>query len=234
MFKNVQIIDSSFSPRHRQGSHSASCSKSLHRTDNDPQSKGAKGCLERCFTAELNCVALGVCSLPDMNHVCRSVTHDEIETFPKICMCCLTIPTLRSRHHRISMNFYLSPPKKSSSNITNLNQSASKARRLIVPGFVPRHPTHHGGVKAMAHPRPTTRSSKWPQCIWVATFSFMGTKCTKTMGDLIEMSCRSCAQLLRCQSWNRISLHFTNQRLQTNRLLDASKWHKTWSLIAKW
>lgn len=83
MFKNVQVIVSSFSPRHRQGSHSASCSKSLHRTDNDPQSKGAKGCLERCFMAELNCVALGVCSLPDMNHVCRSVTHDEIETFPK-------------------------------------------------------------------------------------------------------------------------------------------------------
>lgn len=83
-FHHVQLSNcSSFSPRHRQGSHSASCSKSLHRTDNDPQSKGAKGCLERCFMAELNCVALGVCSLPDMNHVCRSVTHDEIETFQR-------------------------------------------------------------------------------------------------------------------------------------------------------
>ena len=140
------------------------------------------------------------------------------------------------KHNRISMNFYLLPPKILPQK-SQPNQSASKARHRIVRGFVPRHPTHHGGVKAMAHPGPTTRSSKWPQCIWIATFSWEQNG-TKNYGrphrNVLEMSCRSCAQLLSCQSWNRISLHFTNQRLQTNRLLHASRWHKTWSLIAKW
>lgn len=183
MFKHVQVIDSWFSPRHRQGSHSASCSKSLHRTDNDPQSKGAKGCLERCFMAELLCSSW--CLFITGYESCLSKCHSWWNwNIPKD-LHLLHHSSHFMKHNRISMNFYLLPqkilPQKSQP-----NQSASKARHRIVRGFVPRHPTHHGGVKAMAHPGPTTRSSKWPQCIWIATFSWEQNG-TKTMGDLIEM-----------------------------------------------